>query len=147
MPDAETLPLNEMKFDQEAVPVHLLPIYPLFAIATGFGYGAVKYDANSWRATDRKPVDLMRTYGSILRHLMKWSAGEELDSDSGLPHLWLAGCQMMILIEHAKVGLSDDTRHKAPALIEMFDRLGEMEDLEHFRNRVAELKAKKEGRA
>lgn len=72
-------PLNTMKYDQDAVPVQLLPTFPLFAIAQGFGYGGLKYEPNSWRTKDVEPVDLTRTYGSVMRHLMKWNAGEELD--------------------------------------------------------------------
>lgn len=125
-------PLNTMKYDQDAVPVQLLPTFPLFAIAQGFGYGGLKYEPNSWRTKDVEPVDLTRTYGSVMRHLMKWNAGEELDIaynaegeqiGSGLPHLWLAGCQLMILIEHSFSGKGQDSRHIDPELLEEFNGL------------------------
>lgn len=108
---------NEMKFDQDAIPVHLLPVIPMMEIAKVFGYGAKKYAPNSWRNPERKAVSWMRTYGSILRHLMKWAAGEEFDQESverGNPqkHLAMAATQLMILIEHTETGEGDDDRHK-----------------------------------
>lgn len=112
MPDVnDNLPPNEMKFDQDAIPVQLLPTIPLLAISKVFGYGARKYAANSWRSPDRKPVNLMRTYGSIMRHLLKWASGEDNDPESGYSHLWHAGTQLMILIEHVETGAAEDDRH------------------------------------
>lgn len=114
MTQSSDLQENDMKFDQDSIPVQLLPTIPMLCIAKGFGYGANKYFANSYRRKDRKAVSWMRTFGSIMRHLMKWAAGIKYDDGpkgSGLPHLWLAGCQLMILIEHTETGMGTDDRH------------------------------------
>lgn len=139
------LPLNPMKYDSNAVPVQLLPAYPMYGIATAFGYGALKYKENSWRNPEVKPVDVTRTYGSVMRHLMRWSVGEEFDPDSGLPHLWLAGAQLMILIEHSRFSRAGDSRHTHhPDILKMFDSLLEQDEFRKFAERQAELLAKKE---
>lgn len=112
----DALPENDMKYDQDAIPVQLLPVIPLMRIAEVFGYGAEKYAVNSWRRKDARAVSWMRTYGSILRHLMKWAAGEDYDQESlerGKPqkHLAMAATQLMILIEHTETASGRDDRH------------------------------------
>ncbi len=106
----EDLPVNEMKYDEDACPVHLLPVTPMWQIAEVFGYGAKKYAVNSYRRGDRKSVPYMRTMGSVLRHCFKWIAGEEKDPDTGLSHLAHAATQLMILMEHSANGTSEDDR-------------------------------------
>lgn len=113
----EPMPENQTKYDQDAIPVQLLPVIPLMRIAEVFGYGAEKYRANSWRDKNFRAVAWMRTYGSVLRHLFKWAAGEEYDQESverGKPmkHLAMAATQLMILIEHTETGSGIDDRHK-----------------------------------
>ena len=58
-------------------------------------YGLSKYpNADNWKSVD--PEDW---HDACLRHLMKWTAGEELDSESGMPHLWHALCDLSYLVE------------------------------------------------
>lgn len=49
---------------------------------------------------------------STKRHLAKWLAGQELDEESGLPHLWHAACDIMFLIswQEREVGADDRLR-------------------------------------
>lgn len=104
-------PDNPMKYDSDKTPIHLLPTIPLFAIAKVFGFGAKKYAQNSWRSKNHKAVSWMRTYGSIISHLLLWAAGQDNDDESGMSHLWHAGTQLMILIEHVETGAGVDDRH------------------------------------
>jgi hypothetical protein len=104
-------PENPMKYDANKVPVHLLPTIPLFCIARVFGFGARKYVVNSWRSPTHRAVSWMRTYSSILSHLLLWAAGQDKDKESGMSHLWHAGTQLMILIEHVETGSGMDDRH------------------------------------
>ena len=58
-------------------------------------YGFQKYqNADNWKSVD--PADW---HDSCLRHLMKFAAGEELDGESGMPHLWHALCDLSYLVE------------------------------------------------
>ena len=86
------------KFDATKVRVDLLPIDPMMQVANVFGFGAKKYFANSYRQGET--VAWSRTYGSILRHLFAFWQGEDIDPESGLPHLAHAGTQLFILMEH-----------------------------------------------
>lgn len=104
-------PANPMKYDADKTPIHLLPTIPLFAIAKVFGFGAKKYAQNSWRSKSHTSVSWMRTYGSIMSHLLLWAAGQDKDRESGMSHLWHAGTQLMILINHVETGEGEDDRH------------------------------------
>lgn len=46
-------------------------------------FGAQKYAPNDWR----KGAPYTETYESLMRHLQKFMRGEDLDPESGLPHL------------------------------------------------------------
>lgn len=56
-------------------------------------YGASKYAPNNWR----QGIDASRLYGALQRHLNAFWAGEEIDPESGLPHLYHASCELMFL--------------------------------------------------
>ena len=96
------------KFDATKVRVDLLPIEPLMQVANVFGFGAKKYFANSYRQGET--VVWSRTYGSIMRHMMAFWSGEDLDQESGLPHLAHAGTQLFILMEHTANNQAKDDR-------------------------------------
>ena len=49
-----------------------------------------------WEKLDPGSV-MPSMYGASLRHLLAWGAGESLDRDSGIPHLWKAGASVTIL--------------------------------------------------
>jgi hypothetical protein len=62
-------------------------------IASVMGYGASKYDDHNWKGG----MPFGRIYGALQRHLNAYWSGEELDSESGLPHLAHAGCCLQFL--------------------------------------------------
>lgn len=47
-------------------------------------HGADKYGVRNWR---KDPIRASTYIAAIQRHLDAWAAGEDLDRDSGLPHL------------------------------------------------------------
>jgi len=96
------------KFDSNKVRVDLLPVDPMLQIADVFGYGALKYFANSYRSGET--VAWSRTYGSILRHLFMFWDGQDVDPESGKHHLAHAGTQLMILMEHVANNPDKDDR-------------------------------------
>lgn len=73
-------------------------------------YGAVKYSANNWRqgGSWTSAVD------SLLRHLDAFREGEDLDPESGLPHLSHMAFNVMILIEFYDKGMGTDDRFRYP---------------------------------
>lgn len=100
------------KFDTEKVRMDLLPPLALQDIAKVFTFGAAKYSAWNWS----KGMDQSRLFGALQRHLNAWQRGEELDPESGEPHLSHAGCCMLMLMETAKLrkDLDDRPTHYKP---------------------------------
>ena len=85
-----------MKYDQGKAPIHLVPPECIESAAKVFGFGADKYGAWNWR-DDVNDTTYGRTYSSLQRHLMAWYSGEDIDPESGLPHIDHALSQLMIL--------------------------------------------------
>jgi hypothetical protein len=85
-----------MKYDNGKAPIHLVPSEAIISIAKVLGFGAEKYGENNWRE-DVDSTTWGRTYSSLQRHLNSFWSGEDLDPESGLPHLDHALCQLMIL--------------------------------------------------
>jgi hypothetical protein len=69
-------------------------------------HGADKYGVRNWR---KQPI-LASTYeGAMLRHFIAWARGEDLDPDSGMPHLaHLRACCAVVLDAQAHGTLIDD---------------------------------------
>lgn len=79
--------------DSPKTPIELIPPQFLEGIAAVLQFGAKKYARNNWM----KGMSWSVVFGSIMRHLWAWFRGEENDPESGLPHLWHAGCGLMFL--------------------------------------------------
>ena len=90
-----------MKDDKQKVALGLLPFSVLETVAQVFEFGASKYGDWNW-ADDGKNTEFIRSFSSIQRHLFAWHSGEDIDPDSGLPHLAHATSQLMILMSHSK---------------------------------------------
>lgn len=70
-------------------------------------HGADKYGVCNWR------VDAIKasTYvGAIARHLSAWSRGEDLDPDSGLPHLNHIRACCAVVLDSIEAGTLIDDR-------------------------------------
>ena len=100
-----------MKYDTGKAPLGLIPPATLIEIAQVFGFGAEKYGMNNWR-TDSKNTSWIRTYSSIQRHLNAGHAGEDIDPESGKPHLAHAATQIMILMTYQSEHPECDDRYK-----------------------------------
>ena len=104
-----------MKFDNGKPPIHLVPPEAIIAASQVFAFGAQKYGENNWRMDiDNYPYS--RHYSSIMRHLLAFNSGEDLDPESGLPHLHHALTQLMIftMCEMEGVDVDDRFRHAEP---------------------------------
>lgn len=99
-----------VKLDQGKPAVDLLPFLALAGVGEVLGYGAKKYAANNWR----KGLAWSRLSAAALRHLFAFMRGEDLDPESGLPHLDHALCCILFLSEFQKTGGGTDDRWRAP---------------------------------
>jgi len=61
----------------------LIPPEALSEISKVYGYGAEKYDAHNWR----KGYPWSLSYDALQRHLNAFWSGQDIDPESGLPHL------------------------------------------------------------
>lgn len=108
----ETNPKDGAAAAQGRVPVSLFPDTAIIAGAMAMWEGAVKYGRYNYRVIGVGAT----TYADALeRHFKAWKNGEDIDPDSGLPHLWKALACLAILIDAEECGmLTDDRPPKAP---------------------------------
>lgn len=99
-----------MKFDNGKPSISLVPPEAIVAAANVYGFGASKYGENNWR-DDLDKFPYSRHYNSIMRHMLAWHNGEDIDPESGLPHTHHALTQMMILITCEMHGKEVDDRY------------------------------------
>lgn len=85
--------VKNVMFAKDKLPVELLPPMFLEGIAKVLQHGAKKYAPNNWMRGMKFSVP----FGGLLRHLLAWYRGERIDADSGLPHLFCAGCELLFL--------------------------------------------------
>lgn len=76
----------------------LVPVSAIEAITYVREYGCMKYhDPENWRQ-----VEPQRYRDALFRHLLEYLKGNELDPESGLPHLWHLICNAAFLVELEK---------------------------------------------
>lgn len=91
------------------VPLALVPSSALYYMGLAFKEGARKYGPYNWR---EKAVESMTYVNATLRHLYAWIDGEEIDPESGKPHLGLAMASLAIIVDSKETGSLIDTRPK-----------------------------------
>lgn len=100
------------KYDQGKVPISLLDRKALEGVAAVLAFGAKKYAAHNWRGG----ISYNRLLDAMGRHYLAIVDGEDVDPESGLPHIDHLGCCWMFL-SHAmknKTGRFVDDRYKEP---------------------------------
>jgi hypothetical protein len=97
-----------IKHDGEKTQYELLSEPAVEGLARVLTYGRIKYAADNWR----KGMSWRRLIGAALRHLFAFMRGEDLDPESGLPHIDHAMCCLMFLSEYQKTKVGTDDRYK-----------------------------------
>lgn len=70
--------------------------------------GAKKYGDHNWR----RGIAWSRLLGACMRHLMAFTDGEDLDGETGLPHLDHLACEVQFLQEEFRTRKDLDDRWK-----------------------------------
>lgn len=96
------------KFDGDKTRLELLPPEFLVGVANVLTFGAKKYSAGNWATGDG--FHYSRLYGAMQRHLTSWANGEDTDPESGLSHLYHAGCMLAFLASQIERGKGHDDR-------------------------------------
>ncbi len=97
-----------LKFDTEKNPLELLDPLALEGIGMVLKFGSNKYAAHNWRGG----ISFTRLIGAALRHLFAIIKGEDVDPESGLPHVDHLGCCVMFLSNMMKTRPDLDDRWK-----------------------------------
>lgn len=86
----------------------LIPVEPLRKLARHYGIGAKKYSDDNWR----KGYDWRLSYAALQRHINQFWAGEDIDEETGSPHMVAAAWHCLTLLEYAEIHPEFDTRLK-----------------------------------
>lgn len=91
----------------------LIPPSALIHMAKAMQHGAEKYGSYNWRA---KAVRSTIYVDAAMRHLARYLDGEDIDPDSGVPHIaHVAACMAVLMDATACGNLVDDRPVPGPA--------------------------------
>jgi hypothetical protein len=82
-----------IKHDNNKPRMDLLDSEFLTGLSQVLTFGANKYDAHNWR----RGINYSRLIAAAYRHLGSINGGEDMDSESGLPHVYHLACCVMFL--------------------------------------------------
>ena len=86
-----------LKNDNAKSRVDLLDPDFLLAVGDALRFGAEKYKEHGGSSNWRRGINISRLVASALRHLLAIMRGEDIDSESGLPHTAHLGCCVQFL--------------------------------------------------
>lgn len=86
----------------------------LAALAAVYAYGAGIYGDRNWE----KGMAWGRLYSAAMRHYAARKSGEELDPESGLPHLWHEAWNVATLYVYDRRCIGTDDRPRGTLLVE-----------------------------
>ncbi len=77
----------------------LVPADFILSIAEVLSHGAKIYGDNEWK-NEKNPKNVY--YAAMMRHILAWRNGEELDEQTNFHHLECAACNLMFLLHFDK---------------------------------------------
>lgn len=89
------------------VPMSTVPVPVLMEVGLAMLEGAMKYARHNYRAVG---VRTSVYYDAVLRHLGAFWEGEDIDPDSGLPHIVKAIACLVVLRDSQMIGNAVDDR-------------------------------------
>lgn len=95
-------------FDDGKPDLSLIPFVAEVAMAQAFMYGSNKYGRYNYC----KGHDLSQLIASAKRHISKFYAGEDLDSESGIHHLGHAMVNLAMILQEMDLGTLTDDRYR-----------------------------------
>ena len=99
---------NGIKYDKEKTRVDLLDAEWMTSVGDVLTFGAKKYTQDNWRGG----ISYSRLIGAALRHLFAIMRGEDIDPESGLPHVSHLSCCAMFLFSMMRHRSDLDDRYK-----------------------------------
>ncbi len=137
-------PERATKHDAGKPRMDLIDPYAIGELAKVLEFGSRKYAAWDWA----KGMEYSRLQGAALRHLFAFQGGENLDPETGLPHLAHALCCVMFLLGMTQRHPEMDDRCPLPSKLNPL-RAGDgdrrfmvpLDMPEHLRSAAAEAQA------
>jgi hypothetical protein len=117
----DTNPKDVIAVDK--LPLHLWPMTATALGAVALLDGALKYGRTNWRVSGVRASVYVDACG---RHLAKWFEGEELDPESGVPHLGHALACLAILADAQAADRLNDDRMVKGGYVELVNELTPM---------------------
>lgn len=97
----------------------LMPAEPLEAVARHYGIGAEKYEDRNWE----RGYSWSLSFAAMMRHAWRFWRGEDIDPETGSPHLAAVVFHALALMEFARTHPEKDDRPKrAQVSIRIIDR-------------------------
>jgi hypothetical protein len=94
------------RYNSNKPDMSLIPLWTLEDEARVWDYGTKKYNAWNWA----KGMPWSVPYACAMRHLAAWQRGEEIDPESGQPHLAHVMCNIRMLTLYSKTYPEGDDR-------------------------------------
>lgn len=89
------------------VPMHCVPSAPLLEVALAMMEGGRKYGTHNYREMG---VRVSTYYDAVMRHIIAWWEGEDIDPDSGVHHVVKAIACLFVLRDSMCMGNCKDDR-------------------------------------
>ena len=70
-------------------------------------FGAKKYGVYNWL----DGMEWSRLVGAVMRHVLAWHGGEDLDPETGASHLAHARCCLAMLMGYQELSIGEDDRY------------------------------------
>lgn len=87
----------------------LIPVEPLRLLAHHYGVGATKYEDDNWR----RGYEWRKSFGALMRHLEAFRGGEDIDEETGSPHIIAVAWHAFTLSEFMRIHPDYDDRIKS----------------------------------
>ena len=101
-------------------PMSTVPANVIAEVGVAMLEGAAKYGRHNYRCAG---VRASVYYDGVMRHLMAWWEGEDIDPDSGLSHVTKAITSLVVLRDAMMQGMCTDDR--PPRSVDFYPRLNE----------------------
>ena len=95
-----------VKNDSNKLRMELIPPDALEALARILTDGAIKYSSRNWELG----MEWSRPYAALQRHLLAWWGGQDVDPESGHPHLWHVLTNAVFLVSYNERKIGEDDR-------------------------------------
>lgn len=99
---------NAIRHNKNKPRMDLLSPISMFGISEVLTKGLIKYPESQWKLG----MEWSEVIASLLRHTFKFMAGEDIDKESGLPHVDHIASNAMFLQEYFRTHKKLDNRWK-----------------------------------